>query len=162
LRLRTSEECKFAVLSLAKCAAALGLVGNVLALSTRRPHASARQRAELSGTRDDIASTPFRVESDKTTIEPRCLQDNTELVIVPPHKLLVKMLHRDNAIAFTVKLVHALKLARRRDILPIRRSRTSAIPLPLEAFPNVVHWIDGLMRIPAWADPWPSDEKVAA
>ena len=27
--------------------------------------------------------------------------------------------------------------------------------MPLEAFPNIVRWIDGLMRIPAWADPWP-------
>jgi glutathione S-transferase len=34
--------------------------------------------------------------------------------------------------------------------------------MPLEAFPNVVRWIDGLMRIPAWADPWPYDEKLAA
>jgi hypothetical protein len=52
--------------------------------------------------------------------EPRCLQANTELVIVLTHKLLMKMLLRDDAIAFTVKLVHALKLAWRRDILPIR------------------------------------------
>jgi len=28
--------------------------------------------------------------------------------------------------------------------------------MPLEAFPNVVRWIDGLMRIPAWAEPWPA------
>ena len=28
--------------------------------------------------------------------------------------------------------------------------------MPLEAFPNIVRWIDGLMRIPAWADPWPT------
>jgi glutathione S-transferase len=27
--------------------------------------------------------------------------------------------------------------------------------MPLQAFPNIVRWIDGLMRIPAWADPWP-------
>jgi glutathione S-transferase len=27
--------------------------------------------------------------------------------------------------------------------------------MPLEAFPNIVRWIDGLMRIPAWAEPWP-------
>jgi glutathione S-transferase len=27
--------------------------------------------------------------------------------------------------------------------------------MPLTAFPNIVRWIDGLMRIPAWADPWP-------
>ncbi|RDJ00577.1 glutathione S-transferase family protein [Dyella solisilvae] len=27
--------------------------------------------------------------------------------------------------------------------------------MPLEDFPNVVRWLDGLMRIPAWADPWP-------
>ena len=29
--------------------------------------------------------------------------------------------------------------------------------MPLEAFPNIVRWIDGLMRVPAWADPWPTD-----
>jgi glutathione S-transferase len=27
--------------------------------------------------------------------------------------------------------------------------------MPLEPFRNVVRWLDGLMRIPAWADPWP-------
>jgi glutathione S-transferase len=27
--------------------------------------------------------------------------------------------------------------------------------MPLQAFPNIVRWVDGLMRIPAWADPWP-------
>ena len=34
--------------------------------------------------------------------------------------------------------------------------------MPLEGFPNVVRWIDGLMRIPAWADPWPAGAKIAA
>ncbi|TWB85308.1 glutathione S-transferase [Bradyrhizobium macuxiense] len=29
--------------------------------------------------------------------------------------------------------------------------------MPLESFPNVVRWIEGLGRIPAWADPWPSN-----
>lgn len=33
----------------------------------RCPQAPSRLRAELSGTRDDIAGTPFRVETDKTT-----------------------------------------------------------------------------------------------
>jgi glutathione S-transferase len=28
--------------------------------------------------------------------------------------------------------------------------------MPLEPYRNVVSWIDGLMRIPAWADPWPA------
>jgi glutathione S-transferase len=27
--------------------------------------------------------------------------------------------------------------------------------MPMETFPNIVRWIDGLMRIPAWANPWP-------
>jgi glutathione S-transferase len=27
--------------------------------------------------------------------------------------------------------------------------------MPMEAFPNIVRWIDDLMLIPAWADPWP-------
>jgi glutathione S-transferase len=26
--------------------------------------------------------------------------------------------------------------------------------MPLQGFPNIVRWIDGLMRIAAWADPW--------
>jgi glutathione S-transferase len=34
--------------------------------------------------------------------------------------------------------------------------------MPLESFPNIVRWIDGLMRIPAWADPWPADTQPAA
>ena len=28
--------------------------------------------------------------------------------------------------------------------------------MPMANFPNIVRWIDGLMRIPAWADPWPA------
>lgn len=28
--------------------------------------------------------------------------------------------------------------------------------MPMQAFPNIIRWIDGLMRIPAWADPWPT------
>jgi glutathione S-transferase len=28
--------------------------------------------------------------------------------------------------------------------------------MPMEAFPNIVRWIDGLTRIPAWAEPWPA------
>ena len=27
--------------------------------------------------------------------------------------------------------------------------------MPLREFPNITRWLDGLMRIPAWADPWP-------
>jgi glutathione S-transferase len=34
--------------------------------------------------------------------------------------------------------------------------------MPLEAFPNIVRWIDGLMRIPAWAEPWPAERSVLA
>lgn len=33
--------------------------------------------------------------------------------------------------------------------------------MPLEAFPNVVRWLDGLMRLPAWADPWPAKALAA-
>jgi glutathione S-transferase len=29
--------------------------------------------------------------------------------------------------------------------------------MPMETFPNIVRWIDGLMRIPAWAEPWPDE-----
>ena len=32
--------------------------------------------------------------------------------------------------------------------------------MPLEGYPNIVRWLDGLMRIPAWRDPWP--QKAAA
>jgi glutathione S-transferase len=28
--------------------------------------------------------------------------------------------------------------------------------MPLQAFPNIVRWLDGLARIPAWAEPWPA------
>jgi len=34
--------------------------------------------------------------------------------------------------------------------------------MPMEAFPNIVRWIDELERIPAWADPWPGDARAAA
>jgi glutathione S-transferase len=34
--------------------------------------------------------------------------------------------------------------------------------MPLQAFPHIVHWIDGLMRIPAWAHPWPEPAQAAA
>jgi len=33
--------------------------------------------------------------------------------------------------------------------------------MPLQAFPDIVRWLDGLMRIPAWADPWPAEAKAA-
>jgi glutathione S-transferase len=32
--------------------------------------------------------------------------------------------------------------------------------MPFETFPNIVRWLEGLMRIPAWAQPWPA--KAAA
>ena len=34
--------------------------------------------------------------------------------------------------------------------------------MPLEPFPNIVRWLDTLMRIPAWAHPWPNETKAAA
>jgi glutathione S-transferase len=34
--------------------------------------------------------------------------------------------------------------------------------MPLEGFQNVVAWIDRLMGIPAWADPWPAGGRAAA
>jgi glutathione S-transferase len=34
--------------------------------------------------------------------------------------------------------------------------------MPLGEFPNIVNWIDELMRIPAWANPWPIDMSAAA
>jgi len=34
--------------------------------------------------------------------------------------------------------------------------------MPLDAFPNIVRWLDGLMRLPAWAEPWPELQSAAA
>ncbi|MEO8153150.1 MAG: glutathione S-transferase family protein [Rhizobacter sp.] len=28
--------------------------------------------------------------------------------------------------------------------------------MPMERFAHIVRWLDGLMKIPAWADPWPA------
>jgi glutathione S-transferase len=28
--------------------------------------------------------------------------------------------------------------------------------MPMEAFPHIARWLDGLMQLPAWADPWPA------
>jgi glutathione S-transferase len=38
----------------------------------------------------------------------------------------------------------------------------SSSEMPLAEFPNIVRWIDGLMRIPAWADPWPGKAVATA
>jgi glutathione S-transferase len=27
--------------------------------------------------------------------------------------------------------------------------------MPLETFANIVRWLDGLARLPAWQQPWP-------
>ena len=34
--------------------------------------------------------------------------------------------------------------------------------MPLQPFGHIVAWLDGLMRIPAWADPWPEPTQAAA
>jgi glutathione S-transferase len=34
--------------------------------------------------------------------------------------------------------------------------------MPLAAFPNITRWLDGLNRIPAWADPWPAKALAPA
>ena len=34
--------------------------------------------------------------------------------------------------------------------------------MPFETFPNIVRWLDGLMRLPAWAEPWPDMRSAAA
>jgi glutathione S-transferase len=34
--------------------------------------------------------------------------------------------------------------------------------MPLDAYPNIVRWIDGLLRIPAWAQPWPVEREALA
>jgi len=30
--------------------------------------------------------------------------------------------------------------------------------MPMEDYPNVIRWLDGLMELPAWANPWPDRE----
>jgi glutathione S-transferase len=32
--------------------------------------------------------------------------------------------------------------------------------MPLKEFPQVVRWLDGLMKIPAWAEPWPDEPQA--
>lgn len=32
--------------------------------------------------------------------------------------------------------------------------------MPMAAFPHIVRWLDGLMQLPAWADPWPAAALV--
>jgi glutathione S-transferase len=34
--------------------------------------------------------------------------------------------------------------------------------MPLESFTRIVRWLDGLMRIPAWAKPWPETRPALA
>jgi glutathione S-transferase len=34
--------------------------------------------------------------------------------------------------------------------------------MPLAGFENIVRWIDGLMRVPAWAEPWPDGIAASA
>jgi glutathione S-transferase len=34
--------------------------------------------------------------------------------------------------------------------------------MPLDAYPNILSWIDGLLRIPAWAQPWPVEREALA
>lgn len=34
--------------------------------------------------------------------------------------------------------------------------------MPLGGFSNIVRWLDGMMQIPAWADPWPARRATAA
>jgi glutathione S-transferase len=34
--------------------------------------------------------------------------------------------------------------------------------MPFESMTNITRWLDGLMQIPAWADPWPAEFRTAA
>jgi glutathione S-transferase len=34
--------------------------------------------------------------------------------------------------------------------------------MPLEAYPSIVRWIDDLLRIPAWSQPWPVEREALA
>lgn len=33
--------------------------------------------------------------------------------------------------------------------------------MPIESYTNVTRWLDGLMRLPAWAEPWPALTRAA-
>jgi glutathione S-transferase len=37
-----------------------------------------------------------------------------------------------------------------------------AAEMPLGEFTDILRWLDGLMRLPAWADPWPAGARAAA
>jgi len=34
--------------------------------------------------------------------------------------------------------------------------------MPLQGLSNIVRWLDGLSRIPAWAKPWPEERAALA
>jgi glutathione S-transferase len=34
--------------------------------------------------------------------------------------------------------------------------------MPFESYPHIVRWLDGLLRIPAWAHPWPAQKEARA
>jgi glutathione S-transferase len=34
--------------------------------------------------------------------------------------------------------------------------------MPLHGYANIVRWLDGLTRIPAWANPWPEERAALA
>lgn len=34
--------------------------------------------------------------------------------------------------------------------------------MPLQDFPNIVRWLDGLNRLPAWSNPWPETRQALA
>lgn len=36
-----------------------------------------------------------------------------------------------------------------------------ASEMPMEGYPNVIRWLDGLMKLPAWQSPWPDRERDA-
>jgi glutathione S-transferase len=33
--------------------------------------------------------------------------------------------------------------------------------MPFDPYPNIARWLDRLMEIPAWADPWPAKATQA-
>jgi glutathione S-transferase len=33
--------------------------------------------------------------------------------------------------------------------------------MPIESFPNILKWVDTLMAIPAWRDPWPEAHAIS-
>jgi len=61
-----------------------------------------------------VRAAPLRLRHQPRRLQRELRYRVAELVIVPPHQLLVEMLHCEVAITLTVKIVHPLEFTRRR------------------------------------------------